>query len=523
MISACSGGGRLGVEQQIADGAALDQLHHDVRDGLAADDVLAGVVHGDDRVVVEAGDRLGLAREAGLGDRVLGEVGAQQLHGDGAPEPYVLGREHLGHAAAAESVGQPVAAVADQPAVAPRLRRIRHSAASRLGFGRALSALRCAISPRRRFCRAVRAVFVTGLRYGTLQPSRKPRPDRSVMDRPSNLLSSRRAKCVPAYARCNACATLLARTVTERAPRLTCPCPGADLAGNARWIIGIASAAVQCAYGGRRDMSQDGAQGRYAGRFARRRPLPAARPARRGRHGLRAPRVRLACSTARSPSRPCTPSSAASSPSASASAARPRPWPSSRTPTSSRSSTPARTMLRRHRTMPYIVMEYVEGQPLGSVLERGHPAVRRDAGRQGAEDHRRRAGRAGDQPRDGPGPPRHQARQRDDDQARRRQGDGLRHRPRHAVRRHLDDADRHGRRHPAVPLARAGAGPRRGRPLRPVLGRHHALPAADRAAAVRRGLAAGHRVRARAGGAGRPVLDQPRRCRRRWTRWSPGR
>ena len=91
---------------------------------LAADQVLAGVVDRDHRVVVEPGDRLGLAREAGLGDGVLGQVGAEQLDRDGAAQPDVLGGEHLGHAAPAESVGQPVAAVADQPAVTPQLRRI---------------------------------------------------------------------------------------------------------------------------------------------------------------------------------------------------------------------------------------------------------------------------------------------------------------------------------------------------------------------------------------------------------------
>ena len=91
---------------------------------LAADDVLAGVVDRHHRVVVEAGHRLGLAREAGLGDGVLGEVGAQQLDRDRASETDVLGREHLGHAAPAESVGQPIPAVADQSAVPPQLRRI---------------------------------------------------------------------------------------------------------------------------------------------------------------------------------------------------------------------------------------------------------------------------------------------------------------------------------------------------------------------------------------------------------------
>ena len=135
MISACSGGGASALTQQIADGAALDQLHHDVRDGLAAHHVLAGVVHRDHRMVVEAGDRLRLAREAGLGDRVLGEIGAEQLDGDGAAEPYVLRGEHLGHAAASQTVRQAVAAVADHSADAPGVGRIRHSAAACFGFG----------------------------------------------------------------------------------------------------------------------------------------------------------------------------------------------------------------------------------------------------------------------------------------------------------------------------------------------------------------------------------------------------
>lgn len=125
----------LGVDQQVADRAALDELHHDVRDRLAVDGVLAGVVDRHDRMVVEPGDRLRLAREAGLGDRVLGEVGAQQLHRDRAPQPDVLRREHLGHAAPAEAVGQPVPSVADDPADAEGFGAIRNSAAVCFGFG----------------------------------------------------------------------------------------------------------------------------------------------------------------------------------------------------------------------------------------------------------------------------------------------------------------------------------------------------------------------------------------------------
>jgi hypothetical protein len=118
------GPGRLGVDEEVADGAALDDLHHDVRHRLAAHEVLAGVVHGDDRVVVEPGHRLGLACETGLGDRVLGEIGAQQLHRHRAAQAHVLGREDLGHTAPAESVGEPIPAIADQPAITPHLRRI---------------------------------------------------------------------------------------------------------------------------------------------------------------------------------------------------------------------------------------------------------------------------------------------------------------------------------------------------------------------------------------------------------------
>ena len=71
---------------------------------------------------------------------------------------------------------------------------------------------------------------------------------------------------------------------------------------------------------------------------------------------------------------------------------------------------------------------------------------------------------------------------------RRGQGHGLRHRP--GGRRHLgdDDADPGGHRHGAVPLARAGAGRARRRPLRPLLHRLPAVRAAHRAAAVRRRL-----------------------------------
>lgn len=232
------GAGRLGVEEEVADGAPLDDLHHDVRHGLAADVVLARVVHGHDGMVVEARHRLCLAREARLGDRVLGEVRTQQLDRHGAPQANVLGGEHLGHAAPPEPAGQPVPAVADQAAVAPVLRRFRHTATRCLGFGRALGALLLCHQSSPSFLPAVRAVLLRSP-SATLQPSRGP----PVRDRASGpdmrrtghetLVPYSRANSVQRrYAGCNASATLLSRTVTERAPRLTCQCPGADLAGN---------------------------------------------------------------------------------------------------------------------------------------------------------------------------------------------------------------------------------------------------------------------------------------------------
>ena len=106
-------------------------------------------------------------------------------------------------------------------------------------------------------------------------------------------------------------------------------------------------------------------------------------------------------------------------------------------------------------TLPYIVMEFVNGRTLKEVLAaegRLHAAP-------GAGDHRRDLRRARVQPPARDHPPRHQARQRDAHPDRPGQGDGLRHRPGPGQRRLDDDPDLRGDRHRAVPLA--GAGPRR--------------------------------------------------------------
>ena len=148
---------------------------------------------------------------------------------------------------------------------------------------------------------------------------------------------------------------------------------------------------------------------------------------------------------------------------------------------------------------PYIVMEFVAGRTLRDILREGRkilPGAR-------ARDLLGRALRPRLQPPRGHHPPRHQARQRDAHPERRREGDGLRHRPRDLGRVLDDDPDGRGRGHRAVPLPRAG--PRRDRrlPLRRLLRRLPALRAAHRPAAVR-GRQPGRRglpARARAGGA----------------------
>ena len=82
--------------------------------------LLAGVVHGDDRRVVQAGGGLGLAAEPGLEGRVGGQVGAQLLDRHGSPQPEVEGPTDLGHPAAAEQLAQLVAA-SDQLGLARHL------------------------------------------------------------------------------------------------------------------------------------------------------------------------------------------------------------------------------------------------------------------------------------------------------------------------------------------------------------------------------------------------------------------
>src|SRR5699024_7492910 len=107
----------LGVDE-LAQGAALHVLHHDVGGGdVGPGDggllLLAGVVHGHDRGMVQRGGAVRLPPEALLEVRVTGQVGAQHLHGDRAVQAGVLGEEHLGHAPGAEDPAQAVASAQD--------------------------------------------------------------------------------------------------------------------------------------------------------------------------------------------------------------------------------------------------------------------------------------------------------------------------------------------------------------------------------------------------------------------------
>ena len=115
MISAArSGSSRRSSLQQVAQRPAVDELHHDVGHRQAAHHVLAGVVDGDDRRVVQRGRGLGLTPEPGLEGLVAGQVVTKRLNPDDAVETDVAGPEHLGHAATPDDAVEFVAA-AEQP------------------------------------------------------------------------------------------------------------------------------------------------------------------------------------------------------------------------------------------------------------------------------------------------------------------------------------------------------------------------------------------------------------------------
>ena len=97
--------------EHLLERAAADELHDDVRDRLAGRrGLLAGVVDGDDRRVVERGRVLRLPPEPDLEGLVPGQVGAQQLDRHVATEPQVASPVHLGHPAVAQHLADLVPA-----------------------------------------------------------------------------------------------------------------------------------------------------------------------------------------------------------------------------------------------------------------------------------------------------------------------------------------------------------------------------------------------------------------------------
>ena len=169
------------LAQDVAQRPAGDELHDDVGLGDAGPvggGLLAGVVDGDDRGVVERRRGLRLAAEPGLERRVAGEVGAQPLDRDDAAEPRVVALAHLGHAAAAEQLAELVAAADHRRACWRRWRgRGAHGVASWMGV--AVGSGR----PSRPRCRSRSRSGGWARRLGRLRSARAPgrrRAPRSV-------------------------------------------------------------------------------------------------------------------------------------------------------------------------------------------------------------------------------------------------------------------------------------------------------------------------------------------------------
>ena len=155
----------------------------------------------------------------------------------------------------------------------------------------------------------------------------------------------------------------------------------------------------------------------------------------------------------------------------------------------------------------YIAMEFVSGRTLKQIIVEEAPLDPAARDRPDGADPARRALRA--PPRDHP--PRLQAAQRHRRRRGPREGHRLRHRPR---RRVGHDGDRLDHGHRAVPLARAGAGPRRQRAVGPLLGRDHPLRAAHRPRAVRGRVGGDDRAQAGLRGAGAAEPSSTRASRR---------
>ena len=89
----------VALDQQVPHRSAVHELHHDERNGHAGGHVLAGVVDGDNRGVVQRRRGLCLAAEPRLEGLVACEISAEGLDRDRPVQAEVTGTVNLGHAA----------------------------------------------------------------------------------------------------------------------------------------------------------------------------------------------------------------------------------------------------------------------------------------------------------------------------------------------------------------------------------------------------------------------------------------
>ena len=102
--------------QDVTQGFAVDELHHDVRQRPLGGGRLAGVEDLDDRRMVEGRRILRLTPEAQVERGVAGQIGAQHLDGHIAVQEQVTREVDLGHAAETEGLAQFVS-IRDLPGV----------------------------------------------------------------------------------------------------------------------------------------------------------------------------------------------------------------------------------------------------------------------------------------------------------------------------------------------------------------------------------------------------------------------
>lgn len=97
MISMARRGGSGPSVHDVAQGDAVDVLHHDVGQRPGRRLGLAGVVDGDDGRVIQRGRVLRFAPEAEVEARIAGQIRAQHLDRDVPMQTDVTGQMNLGH------------------------------------------------------------------------------------------------------------------------------------------------------------------------------------------------------------------------------------------------------------------------------------------------------------------------------------------------------------------------------------------------------------------------------------------